>query len=135
MNYLSMKAILELMATKSYKELIKAILSFETTVEDEVILEKVYEFYFNEDGVTLLNEELKERLRYEEQCYQKIKRSCNAPPEKIWRTANNASPKNSMTYCCMAEDRLVQSFDSFLKSRMIFQSKPSKKLILTREAG
>ena len=37
MNYLSMKAILELMATKSYKELIKAILSFETNVEDEMI--------------------------------------------------------------------------------------------------
>ena len=71
MNYLSMKAILELMATKSYKELIKAILSFETNVEDEVILEKVYEFYFNEDGVTLLNEELKERLRYEEQVLSK----------------------------------------------------------------
>ncbi|MCI5722703.1 MAG: hypothetical protein MR283_01680 [Erysipelotrichaceae bacterium] len=71
MDYLSMKAILELMATKSYKELIKAILSFETNVEDEVILEKVYEFYFNEDGVTLLNEELKERIQYEKQVQSK----------------------------------------------------------------
>lgn len=71
MNYLSMKAILELMATKSYKELIKAILSFETNVEDEVILEKVYEFYFNEDGVTLLNEELKERIQHEKQVLSK----------------------------------------------------------------
>lgn len=71
MNYLSMKAILELMASKSYKELIKAILSFETNVEDEVILEKVYEFYFNEDGVTLLNEELKERIQHEKQVLSK----------------------------------------------------------------
>lgn len=71
MNYLSMKAILELMATKSYKELIKAILSFETNVEDEVILEKVYEFYFNEDNVTLLNEELKERIQHEKQVLSK----------------------------------------------------------------
>ena len=71
MNYLSMKAILELMATKSYKELIKAILSFETNVEDEVILEKVYEFYFNEDGVTLLDEELKERIQHEKQVLSK----------------------------------------------------------------
>lgn len=71
MNYLSMKAILEFMATKSYKELIKAILSFETNVEDEVILEKVYEFYFNEDGVTLLNEELKERIQHEKQVLSK----------------------------------------------------------------
>lgn len=71
MNYLSMKAILELMATKSYKELIKAILSFETNVEDEIILEKVYEYYFNEDGVTLLNEELKERIQHEKQVLSK----------------------------------------------------------------
>ena len=71
MNYLSMKAILELMATKSYKELIKAILSFETNVEDEMILEKVYEFYFNEDNVMLLNEELKERIQHEKQVLSK----------------------------------------------------------------
>ena len=71
MDYLSMKAILELMATKSYKELIKAILSFETNVEDEMILEKVYEFYFNEDNVTLLNEELKERIQHEKQVLSK----------------------------------------------------------------
>lgn len=71
MDYLSMKAILELMSTKSYKELIKAILSFETNVEDEMILEKVYEFYFNEDDVTLLNEELKERIQYEKQVLSK----------------------------------------------------------------
>lgn len=71
MDYLSMKAILELMSTKSYKELIKAILSFETNVEDEMILEKVYEFYFNEDNVTLLNEELKERIQHEKQVLSK----------------------------------------------------------------
>lgn len=71
MNYLSMKAILELMASKSYKELIKAILSFETNVEDEMILEKVYEFYFNEDNVTLLNEKLKERIQHEKQVLSK----------------------------------------------------------------
>lgn len=61
-------------------------------------------------------------------CNQKIKKSCNAPPEKIWRTANNASPKNSMTYCCMAEDRLVQSFDSFLKKSHDFSIETVKKV-------
>ena len=54
-------------AEKNYKEFFKALLSFETNVEDEVILEKVYEFYFNEDDVTLLNEELEDRILYEEQ--------------------------------------------------------------------
>lgn len=67
MNYLEIKAEIAKIAEKKYKEFFKALLSFETNVQDEMVLEKVYEFYFNEDGVTLLNEELKERLRYEEQ--------------------------------------------------------------------
>ncbi len=67
MNYLEIKAEIAKIAEKNYKEFFKALLSFETNVQDEMVLEKVYEFYFNEDGVTLLNEELKERLRYEEQ--------------------------------------------------------------------
>ncbi len=36
-----------------------------------MILEKVYEFYFNEDGVTLLDEELKERIQHEKQVLSK----------------------------------------------------------------
>ena len=71
MNYLEIKVKIAKIAEKNYKEFFKALLSFETNVEDEVILEKVYEFYFNEDDVTLLNEELKERLRYEEQVLSK----------------------------------------------------------------
>lgn len=67
MNYLEIKTEIAKIAEKNYKEFFKALLSFETNVQDEMVLEKVYEFYFNEDGVTLLNEELKERLRYEEQ--------------------------------------------------------------------
>ena len=54
MNYLEIKVKIAKIAEKNYKEFFKALLSFETNVEDEVILEKVYEFYFNEDDVTLL---------------------------------------------------------------------------------
>ncbi len=67
MNYLEIKVKIAKIAEKNYKEFFKALLSFETNVEDEVILEKVYEFYFNEDDVTLLNEELEDRILYEEQ--------------------------------------------------------------------
>ena len=67
MNYLKIKAEIAKIAEKNYKEFFKALLSFETNVQDEMVLEKVYEFYFNEDDVTLLNEELEERILYEEQ--------------------------------------------------------------------
>ena len=49
MNYLEIKVKIAKIAEKNYKEFFKALLSFETNVEDEVILEKVYDFYFNED--------------------------------------------------------------------------------------
>ena len=71
MNYLEIKVKIAKIAEKNYKEFFKALLSFETNVEDEVILEKVYEFYFNEDGVTLLDEELKERIQHEKQVLSK----------------------------------------------------------------
>ena len=71
MNYLEIKVKIAKIAEKNYKEFFKALLSFETNVEDEMILEKVYEFYFNEDNVTLLNEELKERIQHEKQVLSK----------------------------------------------------------------
>ena len=71
MNYLEIKVKIAKIAEKNYKEFFKALLSFETNVEDEIILEKVYEYYFNEDGVTLLNEELKERIQHEKQVLSK----------------------------------------------------------------
>ena len=71
MNYLEIKVKIAKIAEKNYKEFFKALLSFETNVEDEMILEKVYEFYFNEDDVTLLNEELKERIQHEKQVLSK----------------------------------------------------------------
>lgn len=71
MNYLEIKVKIAKIAEKNYKEFFKALLSFETNVEDEVILEKVYEFYFNEDDVKLLNKELEDRILYEEQVLSK----------------------------------------------------------------
>lgn len=58
MNYKEMKNVIEQMATENYREFIKALLSFEKNVEDEDLLDMVYEEYMDNDYITLINEDL-----------------------------------------------------------------------------
>lgn len=55
MNYLVMKSLFQLMIDKSYREFIKAIISIETDVEDEDQLNRLYDFYMEDDDMSLLN--------------------------------------------------------------------------------
>ena len=55
MNYLVMKALFQLMIDKSHREFIKAIISIETDVEDEDQLNRLYDFYMEDDDMSLLN--------------------------------------------------------------------------------
>lgn len=57
MNYKEMKDVIEQMATENYREFIKALLSFEKNVEDEDLLDMVYEEYMDNDYITLINED------------------------------------------------------------------------------
>lgn len=62
MTYKEMKSLLEKQAEKNYKNLIKAIISLEKSEVSEENLEKVYEYYMENDGVFLLSDEIRERL-------------------------------------------------------------------------
>ena len=55
MDYQGMKAHFQLMIDKSHREFIKAIISIETDVEDEDRLNKLYDFYMEDDDMSLLN--------------------------------------------------------------------------------
>ena len=55
MDYLVMKALFQLMIDKSHREFIKAIISIETDVEDEDRLNRLYDFYMEDDDMSLLN--------------------------------------------------------------------------------
>ena len=55
MDYLVMKALVQLMIDKSHREFIKAIISIETDVEDEDRLNRLYDFYMEDDDMSLLN--------------------------------------------------------------------------------
>lgn len=62
MTYKEIKTFLEKQAEKNYKNLIKAIISLEKSEASEEKLEKVYEYYMENDVVFLLSDEIRERL-------------------------------------------------------------------------
>lgn len=62
MTYKELKNFLEKQAEKNYKNLIKAIISLENQEESEEKLEKIYDYYMENDQISLLSDELRERL-------------------------------------------------------------------------
>lgn len=50
------KIVLEKMADENYEKFIKALISFEMNIDDEVTLDKLYEVYMENDEMMLLNE-------------------------------------------------------------------------------
>ena len=57
MNYKIMRNILKSLANDSYEDFIKALVSFEYSVEDDEVLSNVYQKYIDNDWIGLLNEE------------------------------------------------------------------------------
>lgn len=57
MNYIEMKKEIEKMADLNYMEFIKALISFEQSINDEDILDKLYERYMDIDEHPLLSDE------------------------------------------------------------------------------
>ena len=67
MNYKDIRYILNNFQENNYKELIKAIISIELNLEDEIKLNEIYDYYIYNDDVFLINEKImifgdKERL-------------------------------------------------------------------------
>lgn len=62
MTYKEIKENLEKYSKENYKDLIKAIISLENPESSEENLEKVYDYYMENDGVFLLSDEIREKL-------------------------------------------------------------------------
>ncbi len=56
MNYVEIANIIEEISRKNYKEYIKAVIYTEKNIIDEVTLDKLYQEYFENDEVNLLND-------------------------------------------------------------------------------
>lgn len=58
--YKDMSKVIEKMANDSYEDFVKALVSFEIGVDDEKILEMVYERYIEDDEMGLISERIEE---------------------------------------------------------------------------
>ena len=57
MDYKAMKDRIEDMVNDNHKDFIKLIISIEKGINDERVLDKVYDAYMDNDSLDLLNEE------------------------------------------------------------------------------
>ena len=57
MDYKAMRDRIEDMANNNHRDFVKAIISIEKSINDESILDKLYDAYMDNDSLNLLNEE------------------------------------------------------------------------------
>lgn len=62
MTYKEIRQSIDKYAKENYKDLIKAIISLENPKISEEKLEEVYEYYMENDEISLLSDEIRERL-------------------------------------------------------------------------
>lgn len=58
MDYTDIRNILEFFQENNYKNLIKSIISMELNIDDEMLLDKIYDFYMDNDDISLISEEI-----------------------------------------------------------------------------
>lgn len=62
MNYIEIKKVLEDLSKNNHKEFVKGLISFEKGVNDEEILNRIYEEYMNNDEIELLSSNISNRI-------------------------------------------------------------------------
>lgn len=58
MNYKEVRKILEGLQQNNYKDLIKAIISMELNLDNEILIDEIYNNYMDNDDISLLSEEI-----------------------------------------------------------------------------
>ena len=56
MGYLETVKVIERISESNYKEYIKAMIYIEKNIKDELVLDKLYQEYYENDDVNLLND-------------------------------------------------------------------------------
>lgn len=56
MEYLEIVKVIERISESNYKEYIKAMIYIEKNIKDELVLDKLYQEYYENDDVNLLND-------------------------------------------------------------------------------
>lgn len=55
MGYLEIVKVIERILESNYKEYIKAMIYIEKNIKDELVLDKLYQEYYENDDINLLN--------------------------------------------------------------------------------
>ena len=55
MGYLEIVKVIERISKSNYKEYIKAMIYIEKNIKDELVLDKLYQEYYENDDINLLN--------------------------------------------------------------------------------
>lgn len=58
MNYQTIKQTMQTYADTDYRSFVKALISIEKGIEDEKILDQLYQSYMDNDQVMLINEQI-----------------------------------------------------------------------------
>ena len=56
MEYLEIVKVIERISESNYKEYIKAMIYIEKNIKDELVLDKLYQEYYENDDINLLND-------------------------------------------------------------------------------
>lgn len=62
MTYKEIRKTIEKYSKENYKDLIKSIISLESSEISKEKLDEVYEYYMENDEITLLSDEIREKL-------------------------------------------------------------------------
>ena len=62
MNYKTMRARIEDIVNDNHRDFVKAIISIEKDINDENVLDKLYDAYMDNDSLNLLNEEFDDMI-------------------------------------------------------------------------
>ena len=64
MDFKTMRDRIEIMVNDNHRDFVKAIISIEKGVNDESVLDKLYDTYMDDDSLNLLHEEFDYMIEY-----------------------------------------------------------------------
>lgn len=89
MNFNEMKNNLEKMSNDNYETFIKALISFEKGIEDKKLLDEVYARYMDNDGYTLLSDEIDKTINKLSKDDRNVKYENNLESNELEKEVDN----------------------------------------------
>ena len=120
MNFNEMKNNLEKMANDNYETFIKALIGFEKGIEDKKLLDEVYARYMDNDGYTLLSDEIDKTINELSKDDRNVKYKNNLESNELEKEVDNTLKEIKDLKNEIEERKLDHNFaDSFEQAAQI----------------